>query len=78
MSDKFDLAARLTVQFVADVLSERHSWSLNDTLSKMAKTELYERLMDSSTKLWMDNPHDLADLFDKLFRGESLSLKDFF
>jgi hypothetical protein len=78
MNAKYDMAARLTVNMVVEELMRRHSWGANETLSKMSKTSLYERLVDSGTGLWKDNPLDLADLFDRLFAGEQLTFADFF
>jgi hypothetical protein len=78
MSSKYEMTAQLTANMVVEVLAERHAWSLNETLSKMSKTGLFERLLDPDTKLWMDNPLDIADLFDKLFEGRQLTLADYF
>jgi hypothetical protein len=75
---KYDMAARLTVNMVVEELVRRHGWDANVALSKMSKTSLYERLVDSTTGLWKDNPLDLADLFDRLFNGEVLTASDFF
>jgi hypothetical protein len=36
------------------------------------------RLGNVSTKLWMDNPLDLADMFERELRGEKLTIADFF
>jgi hypothetical protein len=75
---KYETAARITVNLVAEELSLRHGWSMNDVLSRMTKTGLYARIAESDTKLWMDNPLDLADLFDKELAGERLTISDFF
>ncbi|MDR1712828.1 MAG: hypothetical protein LBR39_01545 [Coriobacteriales bacterium] len=76
--DKYDAAARITVNMVAEELSVRHGWSLNEALSRMTKADLYPSLTSSSTKLWMENPLDLADLFDKEFVGDELTIANFF
>jgi hypothetical protein len=75
---KYDLAARLTIQMVLEILEKRHGWNTNEALSRISKCPLYETLSDSTTKLWMDNSHDIADLFDKSLRGKEPDLRDFF
>ena len=64
MKDKFDLMARLTAHSVAEILAGRHGWSLNEAISRFSKSILYEILIQSETELWMDNPADIADMFD--------------
>jgi hypothetical protein len=76
-SDKYALAARMTVNMVVEVLAARHAWSANEALSHLSKTRLYEALEDLQTKLWMDNPLDIADLFDKEYTGQPLTANDF-
>jgi hypothetical protein len=78
MSERIEMAVKLVVNMVAEILASRHTWNLNETLSNMTKTELYQTLADSRTELWMDNPHDIADLFDLEFAGKRLSLDAFF
>ena len=56
MSGKNDLAARLTVNIVAEIIAKRHDLSLNEALSRFSKTRMYETLINSDTELWMDNP----------------------
>jgi hypothetical protein len=75
---KYDLAAQLTIQMVLEILENRHRWNTNAALSRISKYPLYETLSDSTTKLWMDNPHDIADLFDKILAGKELEPSDFF
>jgi hypothetical protein len=78
MVEKYDMAAKLVANMVAEELAIRRTWSINEALSRMAKTDLYERLMDSETTLWMDNPLDIADLFEKVFDEEQLDAADYF
>jgi hypothetical protein len=78
MKKKYDMAAQLTIQMVLEIMGRRHGWSINEALSKISKYPLYETLSDSATKLWMDNPHDTADLFEKCLQGKEPELRDFF
>jgi hypothetical protein len=78
MKRKYDMAAKLTIQMVLEIMQKRHGWDTNQTLSRISKCPLYETLSDSSTKLWMDNPHDIADMFDKVLSGKKLEPQDFF
>jgi hypothetical protein len=78
MKRKYDMAARLTAQMVVEIMAERHGWTANQTLSSLSKCPLYESLCDSATEWWKDNPHDLADLFDKELSGQELEAADFF
>jgi hypothetical protein len=78
MTEKYDMAAKLVANMVAEEIAARRVWSINDALSHMAKTELYERLMNSDTALWMDNPLDIADLFEKVLDGKQLDATDYF
>jgi hypothetical protein len=75
---KYILAARLTILMVLEIMEKRHGWSANETISKLSKCTLYQRLSNYSTKFWMDNPHDLADLFEKELKGEPLVPEDYF
>jgi hypothetical protein len=77
MNNKYALAARISAQMVVEIMQDRHNWSQNEALSTLSKCRLFETLSDYRTKLWMDNPHDIADLFDKELAGEELTLKDF-
>jgi hypothetical protein len=78
MNEKYAMAARITTQMVCQIMQERHGWTQNQTLSALSKCKLYETLSNYRTKLWMDNPYDIADLFDKELAGEELTLADFF
>jgi hypothetical protein len=78
MNEKYELAARLTANMVMESLAKRHDWSHNETLSRMSKANLYVLLTDSDTGLWMDNPSDIADMFDLEFQGKPLPHELFF
>jgi hypothetical protein len=78
MNQKYAMAASLTIQMVLEIMEKRHGWTANHTISQLSKCALYGRMSDYRTKWWMDNPNDIADLFDKELRGESLSPADFF
>jgi len=64
MNSKCDLMARFTANMVAEILSKRHGIELNEAISRLSKSKTYERLLLSETELWLDNPHDIADMFD--------------
>ncbi|GHU59978.1 hypothetical protein FACS189444_6320 [Spirochaetia bacterium] len=78
MKRKYDMAAKLTIQMVLEIMANRHSWTINQSLSYCSKLRLYETLSDSTTTFWMDNPHDIADLLDKELSGQKLEPADFF
>jgi hypothetical protein len=78
LSDKYALAARLTVNLVAESLMRRHAWDMNTALSKLSKTALYERLIDHRTQLWTENPSDLATMVDLELDGKEVPAKMFF
>jgi hypothetical protein len=75
---KYELAAKMNAKMVAEELADRHGWSLNDALSNLAKTSLYERILDTSTSLWKDNPRDIADIAEYELRGEEAPVELFF
>ena len=64
MSGKYDLMARFTANMVAEIIAHRHGWVLNDAISRLTKSKTYDTLIRSETELWMDNPSDIADMFD--------------
>jgi hypothetical protein len=72
MNEKYELAARLTVNMVTEILSKRHGWLLNEALSRLSKTRVYDLLADYKTELWIDNPSDIADMFDLEYEGKKL------
>jgi len=72
MSDKYDLMAKFTANMVAEILSKRHGLELNEAISRFSKSSIYERLILSETELWMDNPNDIADMYDMESRGEGI------
>jgi hypothetical protein len=74
---RYKMAAKLVVNMVVEIVASRHSWNLNEAMSRFSKSHVYELLADTKTKLWMDNPSDIADLFDKEYAGEQLTVKDF-
>lgn len=78
MKKKYELAARMTIQMVLRIIEKRKGWTENEAVSRLSKCPLYARLGNVSTKLWMDNPIDLADMFERELRGEQLTLADFF
>jgi hypothetical protein len=75
---RYELAAKMSAKMVAEELADRHGWPLNDAISKLAKTSLYERLLDTSTSLWKDNPRDIADIAEYELRGEEAPAELFF
>jgi len=72
-----EIGAKITIQTVIEIMSARHGWTINETISRLSKLPLYEKLCDLETSLWVDNPNDIADLFDKELNGEVLTLSDF-
>jgi hypothetical protein len=72
-----EIGAKITIQTVIEIMSTRHGWTINETISRLSKLSLYEKLCDPETSLWVDNPNDIADLFDKELNGEVLTLSDF-
>jgi hypothetical protein len=72
------LAARLTVSLLAESLMRRHAWDMNTALSKLSKTEIYERIIDHRTQLWTENPSDLASMVDMELNGEEVPAEMFF
>jgi hypothetical protein len=56
----------------------RYGWSLNEALSELSKTRVYELLADSDTGLWTDNPSDIADIFDFEHAGEPVPPEIYF
>jgi hypothetical protein len=78
VSNKYALAARLTVNLVAESLMHRHAWDMNTALSKLSKTEIYERLIDHRTQLWTENPSDLATMVDLELDGKEVPAEMFF
>jgi hypothetical protein len=75
---KYELAAKMSAKMVVEELADRHGWSLNDALSNLTKTSLYERILDTSTSLWKDNPRDIADIVEYELRGEEAPIELFF
>jgi len=69
MSEKYDMTARLTINMVTEIIAKRHGLSLNDAISRFSKTNIYMILSDSKTELWMDNPSDIADMYDMEIQG---------
>jgi len=78
MNDRYVLAARLTAGMVVDVLSRRHGWPTNDALSRLAKTKVYEQLVNPDTSLWLDNPNDIADMADCEMTGQAIPLEMYY
>jgi hypothetical protein len=78
MNIKYDMAAKLTIQMVLEIMQKRHGWDMNQTISQCSKLQLYELLSDSDTEWWVDNPNDIADLFEKELNGQKLDPLDYF
>ena len=78
MSEKYDLMARFTANMVAEILAQRHDWPLNEAISHFSKSKVYETLIQSETELWIDNPSDIADLFDTESNGEAIDPARYF
>ena len=72
MSGKYDLMARFTANMVAEIIAKRHGLELNEAISRFSKSVIYERLILSETELWMDNPNDIADMYDMECSGEGI------
>ena len=72
MNSKYDLMARFTANTVVEILAKRHGLELNEALSRFSKSGIYERLLASETELWMDNPNDIADLYDMESSGKGV------
>jgi len=72
MSGKYDLMAKFTANMVAEILAKRHGLELNEAISRFSKSGIYERLILSETELWMDNPNDIADMYDMESCGEEI------
>jgi len=72
MSDKYDMAARLTANLVAEIIAKRHDVSLNEAISRFSKTKIYATLLESETELWIDNPSDIADMYDMESDGKEI------
>jgi|GEM_PF-6715512 len=72
MSGKYDLMALFTVNMVAEILAKRHGIELNEAISRFSKSSIYERLILSETELWMDNPGDIADMYDMEIGGKGI------
>jgi hypothetical protein len=72
------MAAKMSAKMVAEELADRNGWSLNEAISKLTKTSIYERMLDVSTTLWMDNPRDIADMVEYELRGEDVPVDRFF
>jgi len=70
MSGKYDLMAQFTANMVAEILARRHGWELNTAISLFSKSDTYDTLIRSETGLWIDNPSDIADMYDmEIFDG---------
>ena len=72
MSSKYDLMAQFTANTVAEILAKRHNLELNAAISLFSKSSIYEKLIRSETELWMDNPNDIADMFDLENSGQEI------
>ena len=72
MNEKYDLMARFTANTVAEIIAKRHGIELNEAISRFSKTSIYERLLLSETELWMDNPNDIADMYDMEISGKGI------
>jgi hypothetical protein len=72
---RYQMAARLVAAQVVEAIAEDQSWTLNETLSHLAKSRLYGRLLDSTTDLWHANPLDIALMFDYERRGEPIPVE---
>jgi hypothetical protein len=77
-NSKYEMAAKMTAKMVAEELAERNEWTFNEAISKLAKTSIYERMLDTTTKLWMDNPRDIAEMVMYELRGEEIPPELFF
>ena len=72
MNDKYDLMVQFAANNVAEVIAHRHGLPLNEAISRFSKSSIYETLICSETELWMDNPSDIADMYDMEARGEKV------
>jgi len=72
MSEKFDLMARFTAHAVAEIIAHRYKIPLNEAISLFTKSKVFELLINSETELWIDNPSDIADMFDMETNGDSI------
>ena len=72
MSGKYDLMARFTANMVAEIVAQRHGWALNEAISRFSKSKVYDTLIRSETELWMDNPSDIADMYDMENEGKGI------
>jgi hypothetical protein len=75
---KYELAAKMVAKMVAEELADRNDLTLNEAISKLAKTNIYERLLDVSTKLWLDNPIDITNMAMYELRGEKIPVELYF
>jgi len=57
---------------VAEILAHRHGLALNEAISSFSKSKIFETLIDSETELWMDNPSDIADMYDMETSGAGI------
>ncbi|MDR0825312.1 MAG: hypothetical protein LBN74_09480 [Prevotella sp.] len=76
--EKYELVAKMTAKLVAEELADKNLWTLNEAISKLTKTSIYERVLDIDTKLWMDNPRDIAEMVMCELRGEKIPPSYFF
>jgi len=72
MSEKFDLMARFTANAVTEIIAHRYAMPLNKAISLFSKSRVFELLINSKTELWIDNPSDIADMFDMETNGDPI------
>ena len=75
---QYDLMARFTANMVAEIIAKRHNIDLNEAISRFSKSSIYERLLLSETELWLDNPSDIADMFDMENSGNGIDPSYYF
>ena len=78
MNSKYDLMAQYTANTVTEILAKRHGLELNEAISRFSKSSIYEKLISSETELWMDNPGDIADMYDMEDAGKEVDLAYYF
>jgi hypothetical protein len=75
---KYTLATKMVAKMVAEELADRNGLTRNEAISQLTKTTIYDKLLDVSTKLWLDNPIDITNMVMYELRGEKIPLELYF